>query len=271
MSTGAATWYDRGVGIRDTFRRWIRWLTLLVLTGLACLSVVGAFLGTQRATRLFNSPPMAGVWGLTALLLLMAGVATLARRRWGLAAMHIGALLVIVGGLWASTGVQQLRTQWGRMTEPTCVPPPREGYMLLHAHRPGRLLLEPIAGGELYAPFDELPLSVELLGAEIEYYPNDRPNTPPVVRDYLATLRVTRDGELLAEKTLEVNHPLHAGGYQFTLSQLDLRRGTVLLQVVSDRGWGLVHAGFLLVLAGAFVHYWLGPIWRRWATRRDRR
>jgi cytochrome c biogenesis protein ResB len=254
-----------------TFRGSLLWLTLTLLALLAVLAVVGAFLGPQQASELFNNPPLAGVWTLLALVLLCAAVALLVRRRVGLAMLHAGAMLVILGGMWGSQGVHRLSARWAREVDPAATPTPREGYMLLHTGRPDRLLLQPLGESDVFVPVDELPLRVELVRAEIEYYPNDRPNTPPAVRDYLATLRVTQDGRTLAEKTIEVNDPLHAGGYQFTLSQLDVAGGTVLLQVISDRGLPMVYAGFALLVTGAFGHYWLGPTWRHWATRRDRR
>ncbi len=266
-----AKWYHRGVNLPAIFRRSLLWLTLVLLALLSVLAVVGAFLGPQRASELFNSPPLAGVWTLLTGVLLCAAIALLIRRRLGLAMLHAGAMLVIVGGMWGSQGAHQLRTRWAREVDLAATPPPREGYMLLHIGQPGKLLLQPLADTDVLVPVDELPLRVELVRAEIEYYPHDLPNTPPAVRDYLATLRVTRDGQPIAEKTIEVNEPLHAGGYQFTLSQLDTARGTVLLQVISDRGLPMVYAGFALLVAGAFGHYWLGPLWRGWARRGDRR
>jgi len=84
-------------------RRWLLAAALAAILLLAVLSLVGAFLGAERAAALFRSPPLAAFW-LLAAALLGAGLVALPRlwRRPGLAVLHLGALLVLVGGLWGS-------------------------------------------------------------------------------------------------------------------------------------------------------------------------
>jgi hypothetical protein len=239
--------------LRATFRTCLLWLTLALLGVLIVLSVVGAFLGAEAASSMFNAPILAGVWVLLVLVLLAGGVAMGIRRRLGLSAVHLGAALVIVGGMWGSQGGHELRSRLTRNVGP------REGYMLLHEGRAGQLLLEKLVVGDhvAYMPFDQLPCRVELTDADVHYYPDG------TIREYLATLRVTPPGRPPVERTIEVNDPLHAGGYQFTLAELDADNRQALLLVTSDTGLNIVYAGFALLVAGAFGHYWLGPLWRR--------
>ncbi|MBS3820994.1 MAG: hypothetical protein GVY16_08740 [Planctomycetes bacterium] len=241
--------------IGRTIRPALLWLALVLIVALAALSIVGAFLGADRAGAMFNAPPITGVWCLL-LLVLLAGTAALSlRRRAWLAAVHLAAALILLGGMWGSPGGHRVRWRLSGTRRP------RKGYMILHRGRPGSRLLAKIVVGDqaAYVPFDELPLTVELTDADIEYYSA----AGGAVRDYLATLRVTPSGRPPVERTIEVNDPLHAGGYQFTLIELDADRGEVVLLVTSDDGLAMVYAGFALLVLGAFGQYWLVPLWDR--------
>jgi hypothetical protein len=81
------------------------------------------------------------------------------------------------------------------------------------------------------------------------------------VRDYISDIQVIKDGNVVAEKTIEVNHPLHFGGYHFYQSSYDTHahRYTVLY-VVSDTGLNFVYAGYLTLGIGVFWHFWLRHI-----------
>jgi hypothetical protein len=82
-----------------------------------------------------------------------------------------------------------------------------------------------------------------------------RPNLP--VRDYYSDLVVIDDGEVILEKTIEVNDPLHWGGYHFYQSDYDHEAGRyTVLQVVSDSGLWLVWVGMVLLVAGTFWRFW---------------
>ncbi len=86
-----------------------------------------------------------------------------------------------------------------------------------------------------------------------------RPNLP--VRDYFSDLVVLDDGETVLEKTIEVNDPLHYGGYHFYQSDYDHEAGRyTVLQVVSDSGLWLVWLGMVLLVAGAFWRFWGEPV-----------
>ena len=83
------------------------------------------------------------------------------------------------------------------------------------------------------------------------------------IRDYFSELVVISGGKQVAAKVIEVNDPLHWGGYHFYQADYDKQEGryTVLL-VTSDSGWwwgklpGLVPLGFALLVAATFWRFW---------------
>jgi len=77
------------------------------------------------------------------------------------------------------------------------------------------------------------------------------------VKDYISDLEIVRDGQVVAAKDIEVNHPLHYGGYHFCQDDYDHEYGeyTVLL-VVSDSGLNAVYGGYVFVIGGIFWHFW---------------
>ena len=106
--------------------------------------------------------------------------------------------------------------------------------------------------------------------------PHSAQNTPSLylvkptaeIRDYKSDLAVLEEGRVVAQKVIEVNHPLQYGGYHFYQHSYDSKgeRYTVL-SMTSDSGLSLVYAGFLLLCAGAFWQFWgrpaLKPLTRR--------
>jgi hypothetical protein len=88
-----------------------------------------------------------------------------------------------------------------------------------------------------------------------------------VIRDYISELQVVKDGKIVAEKNVEVNHPLHIGGYHFYQHSYDERAGQhTVLMVVSDTGLPLVYAGYVMLCLGIFGHFWLSRFLRRGAS-----
>jgi len=82
-----------------------------------------------------------------------------------------------------------------------------------------------------------------------------------VIREYISELQIIRDNQVTAEKKIEVNHPLHFGGYHFYQHSYDDRAGQyTILMVVSDTGVTLVYAGYLMLCIGVFWHFWLKHI-----------
>jgi len=79
-----------------------------------------------------------------------------------------------------------------------------------------------------------------------------------VVSDYISELEIVEDGKVVAGKHIEVNHPLHYGGYHFYQHKYGANQAGqyTILMVVSDSGLNLVYAGYALLVAGIFWHFW---------------
>jgi len=87
-------------------------------------------------------------------------------------------------------------------------------------------------------------------------------------KDYFSDLVAIQNGKVVVEKTIEVNDPLHWGGYHFYQADYDKEQEAfTVLAVRSDSGLWVVYAGFVLLVAGAFVRFW-GE--RAWAGLRRR-
>lgn len=82
-----------------------------------------------------------------------------------------------------------------------------------------------------------------------------------VISDYISELEIIKDDKIIAEKDIEVNHPLHFGGYHFYQQDYDKQDGQyTILQVASDTGLPLVYAGYWMLCIGVFWHLWLRHI-----------
>jgi len=79
-----------------------------------------------------------------------------------------------------------------------------------------------------------------------------------IISDYISELEVIKNNKVVAEKSIEVNHPLHFGGYHFYQHSYDAQAGQyTVLMVVSDSGLNVVYAGFLLLCIGVLWQLWL--------------
>lgn len=84
------------------------------------------------------------------------------------------------------------------------------------------------------------------------------------IRDYISDIEVIKDGKVLAQKSIEVNHPLYFGGYHFYQSSYDAdAHQYTILSVVSNTGLNLVYAGFLMLSIGVFWQFWLRHIFTK--------
>ncbi len=85
-----------------------------------------------------------------------------------------------------------------------------------------------------------------------------------MVSDYISELVIIKDGKVLAKKNIEVNHPLHFGGYHFYQHSYDAEAGQyTVLEVTSDTGLALVYGGYLMLCVGVFWHLWLRGVFAR--------
>jgi len=85
-----------------------------------------------------------------------------------------------------------------------------------------------------------------------------------VISEYISELRVIRDGKVVAEKDIQVNHPLHYGGYHFYQQDYDHQTGRyTILEVTSDSGLTSVYVGYLMLCIGLCWHFWINKLSRK--------
>jgi len=83
------------------------------------------------------------------------------------------------------------------------------------------------------------------------------------ISDYISELQIIKNDKVVAEKDIEVNHPLHFGGYHFYQHSYDDKAGQyTILQVVSDTGIPMVYAGYWMLCIGVIWHLWLRHIYK---------
>jgi hypothetical protein len=89
-----------------------------------------------------------------------------------------------------------------------------------------------------------------------------------VISDYISELQIIEGDKVVAEKDIEVNHPLRFGGYHFYQSSYDDKAGQyTVLQVVSDTGLYVVYAGYWMLCIGVIWHMWLRHIFSRFKAK----
>jgi len=82
-----------------------------------------------------------------------------------------------------------------------------------------------------------------------------------IISEYISELQVVREGEVVAEKDIQVNHPLHYGGYHFYQQDYDHQAGRfTILEVTSDSGLASVYAGYLMLCIGLCWHFWINKL-----------
>ena len=84
---------------------------------------------------------------------------------------------------------------------------------------------------------------------------------PGQIKDFKSWLQVIEGGEVVKEKTIEVNHPLTHEGYAFYQSSYDKDRERWSgIEVVKDPGVPLVYAGFLFLVLGLIGIFYVQPV-----------
>jgi cytochrome c biogenesis protein ResB len=84
------------------------------------------------------------------------------------------------------------------------------------------------------------------------------------ISDYISEIEIVENDKVVGAKDVEVNHPLHFGGYHFYQSSYDdkAERYTVL-SVHADTGLFVVYAGYWLLCLGIIWHLWLRHVLAR--------
>ncbi len=79
----------------------------------------------------------------------------------------------------------------------------------------------------------------------------------PDIKDIYSDILIIKDDEIVAKETIEVNKPLHFGGYHFYQYDYDaINQKFTSLAMVSDTGLYIVYCGFILLCIGIFWRLW---------------
>jgi virulence-associated protein VagC len=90
----------------------------------------------------------------------------------------------------------------------------------------------------------------------VEYVPN--------IKQISSDVEIIKDDQTIKTAVIKVNRPLHFGGYHFYQYNYDAAAGQfTVLGVVSDTGLYIVYAGYALLCAGIFWHFWLRHLHRK--------
>jgi hypothetical protein len=330
-------------------KRAVLWAALFAIVVLGALSVYGAFLGADRAQAFFNSVPLAVYW-CAVVLLLVVGLLLFRRlaRMPALLFMHVGPVLVLLGGMWGSPAGHTIRNRllgtdvvregqmgiFEGMTEnrvqvadsndlrelPFSVRLRdfrmeyyQPGLLTIHGREGQAWRLDAEPGAEVALGGEQGSVRVERVfqnfkigtgepaaydapggsnpavqvaierpgGTTTRRYIFERFAGHPqpqddlfmtyrlMVRDYVSELEIIDGNEVAASKDIEVNHPLHYGGYHFYQHSYGQDRGReyTVLMVVSDAGLNVVYAGYVLLVGGILWQFWGRRVLRGGAAR----
>jgi cytochrome c biogenesis protein ResB len=217
---------------------------LVIIVLLILLSIYGAFLGSEQAGNFFNSPVLVAYWFVLGLMLI-AGI-VIFQRLW---LIHFGCVLVLLGAMLGSDAGHALQQKLLGINKI------HKGLMLIYQGEESNEV-ETEENGTI----EKLPFSVRLKEFRVNYYEPER----RVVRNYISSLAIIENGRAVAEKNVEVNHPMHYGGYYFYQHSYDAQGGRYsVLMVVPDNGLAFVYAGCTVLCVGAVGQFWLRNIFRK--------
>jgi hypothetical protein len=225
----------------------MQWFNLALIFGLLGMVIAGSFLGAEHAKDLFNAPPLWPVWGVLALGLLAGFFIFAAKLRDpGLAALHAGTLLILLGSFWNSHAGHALAARLGGTEK---IP---WSYLVLHEGEQSNIVWDET----LAQPLGRLPFDVRLEKFSMDFYPQRYVEMEPAVKQYRSAVSLCR-GNVDRPAEITVNHPQHFHGYH--LYQMSWGRNPDLysvLLVASDSGLTVVYAGFVLLVLGTALRFW---------------
>ena len=222
-------------------KKLIYYSTLLLIPTLTGLSVYGAFLGTERAHNLFNSVPLIVYW-FTTVIVIIAGVFSFKKRcRPSLFLIHVGIVLIFLGSMLSSEKGHAVSRRLFKREKPV------QSQMIIY---------EGQSSNELYDPSKmqvfQLPFEIRLNDFILERYPDDGS-----AKDYISKVDVIKNGDVIQSANIEVNYPLHIGGFHFYQSGYDVEQHQyTILKVVSDAGLNVVLGGYAVLCIGIFWYFW---------------
>ena len=222
----------------------VKWFGLILILALIILSIHSAFIGAERSQILFNSIPMQVFWFVLLLCLIASLIMFPSMLKKSLLLIHIGCVLILLGSMISSeTGHKMISRTFG-------IHKIHSGRMIIHEGKRSNTVVD-----EQHQIF-ELPFTLQLGDFRIEYY-DDSKN----IKDFISELKVVDNNEIKTAKNIEVNKPLHYGGYWFYQNSYDVKheRFTVL-SVASDNGIMVVFGGYILLMFGLVWQLWFKTV-----------
>lgn len=139
-------------------------LALFFILLMIILSITGAFLGAEKASLFFNSPPLAVFWILLTFLFAAGFVVWKSlRRRPFLLLCHAGCIAVLIGGMWGSRPAHHIRERFGVESKAF------KSMMLLRPGQSSRTVVLDDRTGTF-----DLPFTVHMLDTQVSHY--DQPS-----------------------------------------------------------------------------------------------
>ncbi len=242
-------------------KRIAHYITLAIISAMAVLSVFGAFIGAEKTQKFFDTLPAAVYFGFMILLMTTAVAAFAKFRKPGVFLIHIGTVLILAGSVIASEKGQNICQKIFNYTKPT------KTQMVIYQGTASNEL-KGLLGNKTW----ELPFEIRLKKFIVERYTkqsiekladgsgNYRVTYRQPVKDYISKVDVVKDGVVVKSADIEVNRPMHYGGFHFyQYGYDDKQQMYTVLRVVSDSGINTVYAGFAAI--------WIGIIWQCWGVK----
>jgi cytochrome c biogenesis protein len=163
-----------------------------------------------------------------------------------IALIHFGCILILAGSMWSSETGHAMQNRL--LKEPKIY----SGKMIIPEGKKTDLVLIGIHAGVAKLGFE-----IELKDFDVEYYEPSAKGMPAMPKEFTSNVRVIKDGKIVKSQKIEVNHPLHYGGYLIYQNDYDTERGAfTILKVTSDSGLSLVFGGYLFLCIGLFWQLW---------------
>jgi len=119
-------------------------------------------------------------------------------------------------------------------------------------------LKDPKGGIKTAWLFARFPAIHQQISADLRIIYNWAPRRP---KDFISKVSILKDGKEILSKDIQVNAPLNFGGYNFFQASYDSQDLSWSgLQVVKDPGVPVIYAGFVLLILGLVMIFYVGPL-----------
>jgi len=109
----------------------------------------------------------------------------------------------------------------------------------------------------LFARFPDIHQEVS---ADFRIFYHWAPRRP---KDFISKVTILKDGKEILSRDIQVNAPLNFAGYNFFQTSYDSQDlSWTGLQVVKDPGVPVIYAGFVLLIVGLVMIFYVGPLFK---------